>query len=496
MPIQPKLASPPPPPKQAQSAAQASADPATAPRATTATAAAPKAEPTTTAPAATRELEKAGVPAIAEAAAADYGALPFQAAAEAPAGPQGERPAGGAGQRLQPDRMARLLEAAGDNAALKVAIASADARGLLVQPTGGGVPLDAAIWSFITAKTDEKKTEPAFSGNVPTLRQVALSDGVRVRGHLSPEARRKLAGTVLKQILTPTNIRQVGQADTCVAVNAQMLWAISQPGEYFRAATRLVDEGTASFGRMPETNDGKLEMIRLDVDRSLAGKDNTKFINDEPLNINDTVNAAVQAALTSFSVGGRYFAATDAFKHKGKNSANEGLTRTETSQLLRRLTGTTPVFSTNDAATLEASRATVDEIADGAEPAGFYRSVDEGLKALADRLEKGREATAVIRSPEGAEAYGHLVKITAVGKDRVRFVDGFGKHELPAEDFKALMDLNPQALAAGGVGGGSSYTTAQFTSGSRLRTATTVTPTTKPTTQRPPTTRALSGWRP
>jgi hypothetical protein len=392
--------------------------------------------------------------------------------------------------------MARLLEAAGDNAALKVAIASADARGLLVQPNGAGVPLDEAIRSFITAKTDEKKSEPVVNGNMPTFRQVGLSDGVTVRGHMSAEARRKLAGTVLKQILTPTNIRQVGQADTCVAVNAQMLWAISQPGEYFLAATRLVDEGTVSFRRKPKTNESKLEMIRLDVDRSLAGKDNTKFINDQPLNINDMVNAALQAALTSFSVNGRYCAATDAFKHKGRNSANEGLTRTETSQLLRRLTGTTPVFSTNDAATLEASRATVDEISDGAEPAGFYRSVDEGLRDLADRLEKGKEATAVIRSPYGAEAYGHLVKVTAVGKDRVRFVDGFGKHELPVGDFKALMDLDPQALAAGGVGGGSSYTTAQSTSGSRLRTATTVTTTTKPTTQKPPTTRASSGWRP
>jgi hypothetical protein len=422
------------------------------------------------------------VTALAEAAAADYGALPFEAAAEAPAGPQSEGPAGGAAQQLPPDRMATLLAAAGDNAALKEAIASADARGLLVQPNGAGLPLDEAISAFITAKTDEKKTEPVFGGDMPTLQQVDLSDEVTVRGHLSADARRELAGTVLNQILAPTNIRQVGQADTCVAVNAQMLWAISQPGEYFRVATRLVDEGTVKIGRMSETNEGKLVMLRLDVDRGLDSNRNSRFINDQRLDANGTVNAAMQAALTSFSVDGRYYAATDAFKNSGKKRANDGLTRTETSQVLKRLTGTTPVFSTNDAATLEASRATVGEISDGAEPAGFYRSVDEGLRNLAGRLDNGREATAVIRSPEGAEAYAHMVQVTAVADDRVTFMDGFGTHELPVADFKALMDLDPQALAAGGIGGGSFYATSSYTLGSRTRTATTTTTTTTKTT--------------
>jgi hypothetical protein len=421
------------------------------------------------------------VTALAEAAAADYGALPFEAAAEAPAGPQSEGPAGGAAQQLPPDRMATLLAAAGDNAALKEAIASADARGLLVQPNGSGVPLDAAISSFITSKVDEQKTVAVFGAKMPTLRPVELSDNVTVRGHLSEEARRELAGTVLNQLLSPTNIRQVGQADTCVAVNAQMLWAVSSPGEYFRVATRLVDEGTVKFGRAHETKEGKLELLQLNVDRGMDGKANTKFINQQNLNTNDTVNAAMQAALTSFSKDGKYFAATDEVKRDGRKHANEGLTQTETHQLLRRLTGTIPVFSTSDPATLAASKATVGEVGDGAEPAGFYRSLDNGLQKLATRLEKGREASVAIQSPEGAGAYAHLVNVTAVADDRVTFVDGYGTHELPVADFKALMDLDPQALAAGGIGGFTSYSTSWSTSGTRYRAPTTTT-TTKTTT--------------
>ncbi|MEB3195941.1 MAG: hypothetical protein VKP62_01945 [Candidatus Sericytochromatia bacterium] len=399
--------------------------------------------------------------ALQAAAQADYGELPFDGAASS--------------ATLAPASKARLLELAEADSQLLAAIEEADRRGLLTQTDSLGVTLHERLQTFL--KEDEtailELANGVFPGEmVPRHREPAREDDPpasqpKLGGLLNGAERREVATAVLNQILVPGNIRQMGDNDTCVAVNAQMLWAVSEPAEYFRVASALVDEGKVSFKRKSRNEDGAKEKLKLNVDKGLDGKKNSKYFNAQGLDANGLVNAAMQTALTAFSTG-KYFAQSDERKSgKGPKQSNDGLSRVEATQLLRKLTGSTPVFATQDPQALASSQALVGAQADGTEPDGYFHSVQTGVAKLQRRLETDRRASVAIRSPEGSQAYAHLVNVLGISDTEVRFLDGLGEHVLAREEFEALMDLDPGRMAEGGIGGWVGLSSYAYSSGGR-----------------------------
>ncbi|MEB3329902.1 MAG: hypothetical protein VKQ33_11780 [Candidatus Sericytochromatia bacterium] len=255
-------------------------------------------------------------------------------------------------------------------------------------------------------------------------------------------------------------IKQVGGRDTCAAAEAQHHWATSNPEEYARVAKQLMKHGEATIVR-----DGQKHV--LSVDGNFQDKRNSAWIAQQGFDLNEKLNATMQAALMNLGVGGyRRNASYDMAANRaqgGQSNGNAGMSVLDTWRLGNRLSGQQPLLGTN---TPPEQR---DADSDGL-PGGAIKTVDAAFAAVKEAAREGKHATVLVGAGKGRAHMVRVVDVTA-GQVTIRTPDGL--QSFSEAEFKQKMDVDVRRLGDGDIGTWGSYGTTSWTSGARTRTTTT-----------------------
>jgi hypothetical protein len=265
---------------------------------------------------------------------------------------------------------------------------------------------------------------------------------------------------VAAQLDSGNRIQQVGGRDTCAAAEAQHQWAMSDPKEYARVAKELMKTGEATIVR-----DGQTHV--LSVDGNFGDKRNSRWIAAQGFDLNEKLNATMQAAVMNFGVGGylrnaSYDMGADRASG-GQSDGNGGMSVLDTWRLINRLSGQAPLLATSTPPDQRNAGA------DGL-PGGAIKTVDDAFAELKAAAAAGEDKTVLVGASKGT---AHMVRVVDVKDGKVTIQTPDGLQSYSESEFKRKMDVDTRNLTDGDIGTWSSYSTTTSTSGTRTRTTTT-----------------------
>ncbi|MEB3196319.1 MAG: hypothetical protein VKP62_03860 [Candidatus Sericytochromatia bacterium] len=269
---------------------------------------------------------------------------------------------------------------------------------------------------------------------------------IEARGRLSPELQRAVdqfleeggnpdhALAALQSIAKPlTNVDQIPGCSSCAAANAQQMWAATDPSGYFKAATELMKNGRTTIQR----DGGEVD---LTVNQAGPPPSNSDFIAAQRgLTPDKQLNYTMQAALMNHGAGrGGYSLARDQRVEGG----GSGLALREAYRL-NRVTGLKTIMGTS--VPPEQRNAGDDGL-----PKGAFQAPERAWQSLENSMNTNGMASVVINQGSG----GHVVLVKDISGGQVTFRDATKGSEttLSADQFRSVMDLDPNNVMDDGVG--------------------------------------------
>ncbi|MEB3197963.1 MAG: hypothetical protein VKP62_12245 [Candidatus Sericytochromatia bacterium] len=303
--------------------------------------------------------------------------------------------------------------------------------------------------------------------------------GQQVKRFLDKGGSPQLAEDTLEAIGNAAGLRQA-RKNTCAAATAEANWAQNQPSEYFRAATDLATKGETTLKR-GKNDDRKVKLQVDEAKHNIGGKkeganDNQKWIKQNKSG-EAAVHATVQTALMNHGSEGYYDIKAD--KHSGKKAWGEfnlagganttGLSYDGAAKLNKDVTGVELGVKVDQRVTYSAPK-----FGGNGSSSTTVRDVDGEMKNMRATTQEGKRFNTVIHVPEAkptdpeeaavwqlmgggqnSPKGAHAVTVTAVDQGKVTFQDPKGGAvTLPEGKFRKLMEaVDMNALGDGGIGG-------------------------------------------